>query len=385
MSALFAVALIGISFFAYDTARRAQVAVLESQSGSVSEASLDPAAPGFRAFTEPTPVALVLHTAVSATSGEGPDLVGASLLIASGSNVGGTVMSVPASIQRGGEPTLEVLFRQEGIDAVITEVETIFAIGFGEVVSLDAASWTTLMAPELPLDVALREDLVDSNGETLVAAGLGPFRLSDVAVIAGHRNPGEEALSVALRQQEIWKSWISRSASSGRSELPLVEQGFVEVITSLAGGPVNYRVVPIRASFGVGSESTYVLDEDIVALEIAQLVPFPEPAVPGARTSLLLLDGTGGQADGSVITSAVVLAGGQVAVLGNTDAAGAESSRIEVHAPDASGFAAELASLLAGVPIVDVPLDDSTVDATLVIGEDLVGLDFAELSTEAAE
>lgn len=61
----FAGFLLAVIVGGFFVGRSLQVAVLESSSGSVSEVILDPAAPGFRAFTDATPTLLVVHTTVT--------------------------------------------------------------------------------------------------------------------------------------------------------------------------------------------------------------------------------------------------------------------------------------------------------------------------------
>jgi len=72
LSTGFFLVLCGVAVGGYFIVRAAQQAVLESRAGSVAEYSLDPDEPGFLAFTEATPTALVLHTAV--VPGLGADL-----------------------------------------------------------------------------------------------------------------------------------------------------------------------------------------------------------------------------------------------------------------------------------------------------------------------
>ena len=142
-SLVFVCVLAGIAGAGWWVGTQAQEAILDSQAGSVSEFTLDPTAPGFRAFTEPTPAALVLHTGVSTA---GADLVGASILTPADASTGGTVITLPATFQRqDGAPTLADAFRRLGLDAVVEEVTTAIGSDVSDVVVLDGSSWTALM------------------------------------------------------------------------------------------------------------------------------------------------------------------------------------------------------------------------------------------------
>lgn len=358
---VYTLVLIAIAVTAWSVLQEAQSAVLESQSGSVSSVENDPTAPGFRAFTEPTPTGLVLHTRISSRGGA--ELAGATVLLSAGDVGGGTIVSVPAAF--GLEAPLGETFETEGFVPVLRELKEIFGIGFGEVVVLDSGSWTALMAKDLPLPMTLRTDLVADDGRVLVAAGTRDFSLEEVAVIASHRNAGDVSLTVSQRQQDVWKAWVGRTAAS--PELPpelAVDEGFLDLIATLTRNEVSYRI----ADFTAGSSDFYRADADALQNLVATLVPFPEPIEPGGRETVMLLDGTGGEIEQRRVLSSVVIAGGTVSVLGNTSELVAESV-VQVHNPESWAFAQRLATIL-GATVMDAPSVDSPSDVTVIIGAD---------------
>ena len=369
--------LLGLVGSGYLVGRAAQDAILESRSGSISQFTLDPAAPGFRAFTEPTPTALVVHTAVSPAAGA--ELVGLTMLASADGGIGGTVITIPrtfVNVDGSGRPLAE-MFASEGLDAVTAEMRAALGIGFGDVVVLDASSWTTLMRVDLPLELTLRDDLVVSDEESggtrvLLAAGTRSFELAEVARIAAHRNPGEPGLGVALRHQQVWRSWISRTAASlERPALFQLESGFVDLIGSLASGEVSYRVLPTETIAGAEPDSTtYAGQPGPIADLVARIVPFPEPAEPGDRPEVLLLDATLGAADAEPVIEAIVRGGGRVTILGNTEAGSGARSEVQVHEDGASAVAEEIAERLGVASPTVVPLVDATAPITVVIGVD---------------
>jgi hypothetical protein len=372
---VFTVMLVGLSLAAWTVARQAQTAVLESQSGSISAAALDPTATNFRAFTEPTPTGLVMHTAIVAGR---PQLMGVTFMAAAANDQGGTVLTIPATfVHLGGtaEPLSE-LFTEVGFLAVVNEMESVLGIGFGEVVVLDARSWTSLMSVDLPLEFTLATDLFenisDEETRTILAAGTRQWDLAEVELIATHRNPQEASIGLARRQQEIWRSWISRTASSVEQPgIFSLDEGFIDLIGDLATGEVSYRNIAAAAAPADATEdTTYIADQQQVLDLVSQVVPFPTPAEPGDRPSVMLLDGTGGVYDQLPVLSAVVRSGGQVAILGNAERFDLPATEVQVHDPAAAEIAAALAERLgAGAP-VEAPLTEATVSITVIVGAD---------------
>lgn len=385
-------AIIGVLAFWVGT--RAETAILQSQAGEVSTFSSDPTAPGFRAFTTTSDTALVLHTAVRA--GVGADLVGVNLLTGADGAGGGSVVTIPATFVNpdGSGVPLAGLFATSGLDAVVDELRVAFQIGFGDVVVLDASSWTGLMIADLPLTLSLRDDLIQPVGgseaaavdggagdsaaggeptatEVVLAAGTRDFALAEIAVVAGHRNPGEPSLGVALRQQEVWRSWIARTAGTAeRPELFEQESGFAELIGELASAEVSYRTVAtLTVPADAPEATTYEADLDSIADLISQIVPFPTATELVDRPSVLLLDPSLGAVDQLPVVSAVTRAGGLVTVLGNGDGVTALEPEVQVHDQSAFAVAREIASRLGyGAPRA-VPLDDATTAITVVANE----------------
>lgn len=367
---VFTVLLLVLAAVGYFVSIQARDAILDSRAGSVSEFSLDPSAPGFRAFTEPTPVALVLHTGVT---GGGADLIGASVLSVADGGEGGAVVTLPSTFKSSPDAIpIGETFRTRGLDAIVDELGAGLRVGFGTVVVLDGSAWTSLMRADLPLTMTIETDLIDPEDRSvLVAAGTRPFNLVDVARISTHRNEGEPPLGVALRQQEIWRSWISRTAGTAdRPDLFELDTGFSAIIGALASGEVSYRVIPTEtdAESAVEPEATsYVAVDDEVRDLLATIVPFPEEAVPGDRPTVMLLDATLGDIDRLGVSQSVARAGGRVVILGNTNGAPQDRTQVQVHSDAGEAVAAQIAREL-GVDAPElVPLVDATAAITVIV------------------
>lgn len=376
LTPVFALVLCGLAATGWGVAREAQDAVLASQSGSIRSVNLDPEAPGFRAFTEPTPTALVLHTAV--TERGRAELVGASFLAAADEGRGGTVVSMPATLfdEQGSGVSLAAEFDETGFSGVVAAMKQLLGVGFSDVVVLDAGAWVTLMAPDLPLTMSLRTDLVEEVSATEVRTVLvgrtGEFDPADVAVVASHVNPGEPSINLAGRQQEIWRAWIARTAvADERPELFGVNEGFMDLVADLAGGEVGYRMVPIRSTTAEAADTRYQADNAAIVEIIAQVVTFPIPPEPGGRASVMLLDGTGGAVDDRPILRDIVASGGQVVIVGNAESSAVPATEIQVHDDQVAGVARQIAERLGTGAPRSVPLAEATVAITIVVGADL--------------
>lgn len=376
VSFAFALFLVGIGVGGVLVAQRAETAVLESQSGQVTSASLDPTEAGFRAFTTSTDTVLVLHTALA--PGGGAQLTSVSLLTEADADAGGSVITIPRTLvdPDASAVTLAQIFATSGVDAVVGELSTSFGIGFGEVVVLDAASWTSLMIADLPLTLTLREDLVepvdpaDPGGasQIVLASGTRDFTLTEIATIAAHQNPGEPSLGIALRHQQIWTAWISRTAGADeRPELLAQGTGFIELISSLATAEVSYRTVATSTVIADRPEATtYEADTEAIRDVIAEIVPFPEPATPGDRPSVFLLDTSLGSQDLLPFISGVARSGGLVTIIGNSDGVTEMVPEVQVHDEVAAEVAAEIAERLGYGPPRIVPLADASTAITVV-------------------
>lgn len=376
VSFAFALLLVGVGVGGVLVAQRAETAVLQSQSGQVTSASLDPTEAGFRAFTTSTDTVLVLHTALA--DGGGAQLTSVSLLTEADADSGGSVITVPRTFVDPGASGLPLsqIFATSGVDAVVDELNVSLGIGFGEVVVLDASAWTALMIADLPLTLTLREDLVEpvdpaaADGATriVLASGTRDFTLSEIATIAGHQNPEEPSLGIALRHQQIWTAWISRTAGSAEQpELLSQGTGFIELISSLSTAEVSYRTVATSTVVADrAQDTTYEADSDAIADVIAEIVPFPESAEPGDRASVFLLDTSLGTQDLLPFISGVARSGGLVTIIGNSDGVAEMAPEVQVHDELAAEVAAEIAERLGYGPPRLVPLTDASTAITVV-------------------
>ena len=372
---IFALCLVGVVAAGTFVALAAQEAILDSRSGSVSEAILDPSAPGFRAFTEATPTVLVAHTS-QAISGE---LVGATILTPADASIGGTVITVQSTfLPDSSSPSLRDLFARGGLDAVASALGEAIGAGFTSTIALDGASWASLIGDDLPVTLTLRTDLVDTQGDVgqvVVLAGTREFEGDEIADIVTHQNSSEPSLGVALRHQEVWRAWISQTQdSTDQTALVEFDAGLADVFAALENGEVSFRTIPtVTLATDATENTTYLANESAIETLFAQIVPFPNEIVPGNRPPVLLLDSTRGEVPSGPFAEAITRSGGRVTILGNTTEEPEVANRVQFHDPAGAELARGIGRALGVTDVEEVPVDDATTSVTVIIGAPIAG------------
>ena len=351
--------------------------VLDTTEGQAVDPELDPDEPGYEAFLDPTPVAMVA----------GVDRAGALswltvLALGGPGEEGGAVLFVPVGTvvdhSQLGDVTLAELWDATGGFGLPPAAADVLGAGFSETIVVEHATVSALVAPAVPLTVQLNDDLPGfATGEVALDA-------AEVPELLELRAEGESDLARLVRHEEVWRAWLAAVASSSDPDVVPGEQssGMGRYVRGLAAGPVSFDVVPVapvedededeeeeeeEERFQVDAEPAYAL--------VAERIPFPVAAEPGDRLRVRVLDGVG--AEGLALRGArdVVRAGGQVTSIGNADRFGAEVSRVVYFDESLSDEVADLAAFL-GIDEVrreDGPNPNDLVDVTVVVGEDLAG------------
>lgn len=360
--------------------------VLDSSDGRVVRAVSDPGAPGWEATVDPTPLmALAVldeeggldHVAVLALTGEGTG----SVVALSGS----TLMGVPGI----GQVPLSIVYETGGLDLLREGLQGILGVGLTEVETIDPASWSRLVAPAGPLEVA-NPDAVYALGEG------GPtevFAKGDIQVAPEQvwrylstRNVGETDLNRLVRVEAFWTAWIA--ALAGRSDDAAAvpgetESGLGRFVRGLAEGQLRTAALPVKAQLLDSGESVY--EPDIPALEalVSAIVPFPS-GPEGARARLAVFDGTGQLDHG--LGAAVIFAanGGQIDKVGNAPAFGVPTTQFVYYDEAARSRVERLRDAIGVGEIVKGEELNSAVDVTVTLGEDFL-LAQPDVAVPAAE
>jgi hypothetical protein len=337
--------------------------VLDTTAGEAVDPELDPAEPGYEAFLEPTPVSLML----------GVDDAGALSWVAavglSGSDEqGGALLMIPpgtvTAAGRLGEVPLAAAWDEGGQELVASAVADLLGAGFDDVIVLDPARLAELVAPAGPLTIRLSDDVGRFEaGEVQLD---GPA----VAELLQARGEEENDLNRMGRHEQVWRAWLAAIAASDDPDVVPGEaaSGPGRYLRGLAAGPSSVELIPVTND-GDRFEPDIEATRDLVA----ERVPFPIAARPGARPRVRVLDGVG--VEGLALQAArdAVRAGGQVTVIGNADRFDADESRIVYFDPAVAAAAEDVAEAFG---IDDVqrsqgPNPNDLVDLTVVVGQDL--------------
>lgn len=348
--------------------------VLDTTAGQAVDPELDPHEPGYEAFVEPTPVALVIGL------DDAGGLSWSTVLALSGADErGGAVLFVPpatlapvAPVAGSGPVALADVWVAGGQAALAEAVGDVLSAGLSEVVVVDPRRVADLVAPAGPLAVTLGERVPPFEaGEVSLTGG-------DVAALLGARANGESDLARMDRHELVWRAWLGAVGASADPDVVPGERasGLGRYVRGLAAGPTTFDVIPVTAAEAEpDGADVFEPDADAAAELVAERVPFPVGVRPGSRPRVRVLDAVG--VDGLAVGVArdAVRAGAQIVVVGNGDRFGAGTSRVVYFDPPLRPAAEELASSLGILEVqrLDGPNPNDVVDLTIVVGEDLAG------------
>lgn len=334
--------------------------VLDTTDGQAVDPELDPSEPGYEAFLEPTPVALL--------AGLDDDGALSWLTVAAlggADEAGGSLLFVPpATIAQG--RTLAERYAADGPSGVADDLGFLLDAGFSDVVVLDLARMAALVAPVAPLDVVLADELPGFDDGEVALTG------DEVAELLTVQAEGESDLARLARHDAVWRAWLGAVGASNDPNVVPGESGsgVGRYVRGLAAGTVAYDIAPV-------TEADDGFEPEVEALRtlVNERVPFPAANRPGARPRVRVLDGVGVPGLALEVARDVVRAGAQVTVLGNADRFDAEQSRVVYFDPGvAEGAEAVGAGLgIEAVEQAEGPNPNDLVDVTVVVGSDLAG------------
>ena len=131
--------------------------VLGSSDGKIVKSITDPAAPGWEATVDPTPV-----MALALVNAQG-QLDSVALLALTGEG-GGSVVAIPSSTVMGvpnvGNVPLSIVYGTGGIDVLRQGLEGILGIGVADIEVVEPNEWADLVGPVGPLQVTNPDQVV---------------------------------------------------------------------------------------------------------------------------------------------------------------------------------------------------------------------------------
>jgi hypothetical protein len=345
--------------------------VLRSTAGAVEHQVTDPSAPGWQAFTEPTPVALVLQR------GSGGALAAVTLLSLTGEGTGAVVFVPVDTVVPGTDPgrTLAEI-AADGEAALRSAVETLLGLSPSDVVALDATGWreavgTGPVTIESP-DAVFAPD-AEHNPVLRFPRGSVTLTAGDVADYLALRNFGERDLNRLVRHEVFWRAWLqvlgrSPAGTPAASAAPGV---LARYVGALAAGRVDLSTLPVQVVAGDGplAPDRFVPVAPRARDTLARVVPFPIGG-PRARLRIRLLDGVGRLHHGLDAAAGLVARGGQIDQVGNAPSFGVARTRLgygdDAHRREVEALAQELG---VGEVVKDPGIEDGT-DVVVTLGQD---------------
>lgn len=350
-------------------------AILSSTSGNLLRTIDDPAQPGFEALVEPTPVMAVLTV-------DGDGALGAvSVLSLTGPTQGAVITADPGvvAVDPQGQPrTLGAAWQDEGASAVRAGIGTVLNVGISEERLIDAAQWADLVAPVAPLTVTNPGVHVGRgpDGATVrFPAGEIDLAADEVGTFLGPSADDEDDASRLLRLEALWAGWIA-AVGEGIAAPGVVpgeaQTGLGRFVRALAGVQVELATLPVAPAAVPGGGVVLRPVETETATLVSRLVPFPVGAAPNSRLRVRILDGSGQLSNGLPAAPPLVVAGAEVATVGNATRFDYPTTQFIVPPGVDAARVEQMRAQLGVGEVVASAESASAVDVTVVLGADAV-------------
>jgi len=364
---LFLVALGALGFIGYRSS-------LKITGGT--PAVTDPAAPGYVAEVEPTPVELL---AVQDAAGK---LAAALIVVTDAGGTGGTVISVPAQlfmppVEAAPQATLADIYAAGGIESLRNRLGTGLGFGFTEAANVPAADVAALAGLVGPITFENFENLSPAQKLTdppadpatdavTYRAGQVTLPPEQVVDFIGFEGRGELVDNRGIRQQQVWKTLVD-----GLKGKDIAATGALGAsIAAVSAGDVRFEQLPVATK--PEPNSIFVVTvPDAAALPAftARTIAAPVSAYPGQRARTRILNGTSTPTATAPVGPKVVEAGGMISSVGNAESFDVPITRVEFVSPAAQPTAAAIAAEL-GVQATQATTTPAGADIIVVVGAD---------------
>ena len=345
---------------------------------------LQPSEPGYLELVGVTPTLLSLHT-------HNGQLTGVAFMARTGIDAGGGVVLLPADLlvvaPGGAAEQGEVLadaYSRGGSDAVELIAESLFGVGFDQVIEMPTETLAQSMAPAEPLPYLLVDELTDigDDGVQRVVYGAGRQDLSaaDAAAVYALRNPNEADVNRVQRQRALWQTWLDVIGRAGdpAAVLPPPSSPLSSFLHVLGVGTAVVEVPPLQSLLSdPASPPRYVLGDEgrsWLREEALELVPRPRQPESFLRPRVQLLDGTGDPTIRDALVDDVIAAGGVITVIGNAAEFGVDTTQFAYHREElVNDPITNSIAIRLGVDMALIELGETTpdvVDITVTVGRD---------------
>jgi hypothetical protein len=341
-------------------------AISSSSDGTEVSGPVDPAAPGYEAFVDPTPTLLLIHA-------NGDRLEAVTLLVLTDPGVEGALLFIaPETSTTDG--LLSDRWAQSGSTGVVDSVAELFGIRPSESQVVSDDGWAALVAAVEPVALLSPIPLVGSDGEVLYGAGLVTLAADEVGPYLAGRSPGESPQVGFSRHFSFWGAWLEQVGESAAPDVipGETDRGMGRFVRSLAEGQNLYSTT----GGGVTDSGAVIWDPDHNAYLFNEVIPFPISASGDRVPRVRLLNGVGDLDLTKTAARALSRAGAQITIIGNASQFGWQTTKIAYHDEGFASHAESYRDALGAGSVVAEEQPNVSFDITVTFGAD-----FSQLAT----
>ena len=335
-------------------------AISGSSDGTDVSVPVDPTAPGFEAFVEPTPTLLLIHA-------NGDRLHGVTLLVLTDPGVEGAVL-IMAPETRISSGLLSDRWSESGSTGVADSVAELLGVRPGEAQVVDDVGWAVLVSAVEPVEFMSTVPLLGPEGETLIGSGGVSLAAADVGPYLAGRSPGESPLIGLSRHVSFWGGWLGEvEASTAPDVIPgETDRGMGRFGRALAGGEVLISTI----TGGVDDHGSVVLNSEHVSRQVNEVIPFPISAAAGSLPRVRLLNGVGDLELTKGAARELSRAGAHITRIGNAAEFGWETTKVAYHDAGFAPYAEAYRDALGTGSVIAEQQPDASIDITVTFGAD---------------
>ena len=343
-------------------------AISSSSDGTDVSAPVDPAAPGYEAFVDPTPTLLLIHA-------NGDRLEAVTLLVLTDPGVEGALLFIAPETSTS-DGLLSDRWAQSGSTGVADSVAELFGIRPGELQVVGDDGWASLVAAVEPVALLSPIPLVGSDGETLYEAGLVTLGANEVGPYLAGRSPGESPQVGFVRHFSFWGAWLEQVGESAAPDVipGETDRGMGRFVRSLAEGRNLFTTQGGR----VTDSGAVILNPDHNANLVNEVIPFPISASGDSVPKVRLLNGVGDLDLTKTAARALSRAGAQITIIGNASQFGWQTTKIAYHDAVFASLAEAYRDALGAGSVVAEEQPNVSFDITVTFGADFSQLTAAD-------
>lgn len=334
-------------------------AISDSSDGTEVGSPIDPAAPGYEAFVDPTPTLLLIHA-------NGDHLHGVTLLVLTDPGVEGAVLILPSETLTS-SGLLTDRWAESGSTGVADSVAELLGVRPGEIQVVGDDGWAALVTEVEPIAFISPVPLLGPDGETLYGTGV-VLAASEVGPYLAGRSPGESPPIGLSRHVSFWQTWLSQVAESTESDVipGETDRGLGRFARSLVGGEFLVATMGGR----VTDSGEVVLNPATTVNLVNEVIPFPILATDGSLPKVRLLNGVGDLELTKTAARELSRAGAHITRIGNAAEFGWKTTQVAYHDTGFATHAEAFRDALGTGTVIAEELPDISVDVTVTFGAD---------------